>query len=104
MIKNYHVTIEQDFKDSILSDLNRLNTASQSIPYIFTIASTLHHETGEPAYIPGYHPLRECPDFTLVQSGDMTIGLFMDIVEAARFNNSVIGFEDGYVVMRNLHV
>jgi hypothetical protein len=83
---------------STLRDLNPSYVLRDGDERVFNIASTYHHETGERAYMPGYHPLKDSPKFTLVNNGEMIIGLFMDIEEMDKFENSRLSIQDGYIV------
>jgi hypothetical protein len=95
-----NIIFEGNLRQEITADLDQLRASENSKSCIATLTATLHHETGERAYILGYHPLAESPDFTLVDIGGMTIGLFMSVEEMAKFEKSILFLRDGYIIIK----
>ena len=101
-MRKMNIVLDETTKQIVCSDLALLNKPYNKADHVFNIASTFHHETGERAYMPGYHPISQSPAYTLVDTGEMTIGLFMDIEEMDVFENSSLSWRDGYIILNRI--
>jgi hypothetical protein len=96
-MRDFKIEFDEPLLAEVTKHLRLLNRAYVTDKNILAIARTPHHETGQPVYSLGYHPLSKCPPDTLVRSGEMVVGLFVEPSEMEEFNGTKLYLRDGYI-------
>lgn len=99
-----NINIDPSVLSIYKSDLDVSQASSDESKFVLVIPTTVHHETGERAYLLGCSPREEVPEATLVNTGELIIALYMSEEEMSRFDNSLLTWQDGYVVLKNQRI